>query len=274
MRKTATLQKIGYRKIIYLLVLLSATIPMLYPIGLPVIVTKQTQDLYEYIEKLPSGSNVAIEFAAYAGMYPDAQAATRAGLIHLFRRPLNIVLWHTTADGPMLLSGEMKYVKMGNRVYGKDHVFLPYVAGSEATTAALGTNIRGVFKSDSYGTPIDQIPLMKNINKAEDFAVILVMASAGGNEEWAVRQWMIPHHIPVGAYTISITYPMLIPYWRAGSVIGMTNGVRGGAEYEALIGSPGPGLRRTDVMSSVSLLYVALIVVANVEMMREKRPKQ
>jgi hypothetical protein len=174
----------------------------------------------------------------------------------------------------MLLTGEMKYVKLGSRVYGKDYVLLPYVAGSEATTAALGTNIRGVFKADSYGTPIDQIPLMKNINKAEDFAVILVMAAAGGEEEWAVRQWMIPHHVPVGAYTISITYPALIPYWRAGSIIGMTNGVRGGAEYEALIGSPGPGLRRTDVMSSVSLLYVALIVVANVEMIREKRPKQ
>lgn len=39
----STLQKIGYRKIIYLLVLLSAVMPMLYTIGLPVIVSKQTQ---------------------------------------------------------------------------------------------------------------------------------------------------------------------------------------------------------------------------------------
>jgi len=266
----STLRNIGYRKIIYLLVLLAAAIPTLYTIGLPVTVSQQSRDLYSFIENLPAGSNVAIQFAAYAGMYPDAQPATRAGLIHLFRRPLNIVLWHTSADGPMLLTGEMRYVNVGSRVYGKDYVFLPYVAGSEATTSATATSLRGVFKSDFYGTPIDQISLMKNIDKAEDFKAIIVMAAAGGEEEWAIRQWYIPHHVPVGAFTISITYPMLIPYWKAGSVIGMTNGVLGGAEYETLIGARGPGLRRTDVMSTVSLLYVGLIGVANFEIIRRK----
>jgi hypothetical protein len=76
--------------------------------------------------------------------------------------------------------------------------------------------------------------------------------------------------VPCGSFTISIIYPALIPYWKTGAEVGMTNGVRGGAEYEALVGVPGAGLRRTDIMSAVSLLYVGLIVVANVEMFREK----
>lgn len=268
------IQKIGYRKMIYLLVLVATIVPMIYTVGLPVVVSKQTSDLYEFIEKLPPNSNVAIAFAAYAGMYPDAQAATRAGLVHLFRRPLNIVLWHNSPDGPMLLGGELKYVKMGSRIYGKDHVILPYVAASEATTSAMGTNIRGVFSVDSFGTPLDQIPLMKNINKATDFSLHIVMAAAGGNEEWAVRQWNIPHRVPIGAFTISIVYPALIPYWRTGAIVGMTNGVRGGAEYESLVGAPGPGLRRTDILSAVHLLYVGLIVVANVEMLKKKRSEK
>ena len=262
------IQKIGYRKIIYLLVLLTAAIPMMYPFGLPIEVSVQTRDLYNYIENLPPGSNVAINFCAYAGMYPDAQAATRAGLIHLFRLPLNIVLWHTSSDGPMLLEKELEYVDFGGREYGQDYVFLPYVGGGEATIAAIAENIRGVFAADFYGTPLDEIPIMNNINEAEDFSIIITMGNAGIMDVASIRQWTIPHGIPAGAFTISICYPELIPYWKTGLEVGMTNGVRGGGEYELLIGRPGPGLKRTDVLSSVHLLYIALILIGNTEIIR------
>ena len=258
------LAKIGYRKIIYLLVLLFAALPMIYPFGLPVRVSVQSQDLYDYIEALPEGSKVAINFAAFAGMYPDAQAATRAVLIHLFRSPVKFVLWHSGPDGPMLFNNEMKYVDTGGKVYGEDYVFLPYVGGGENTLAAMAENMRGVFSVDMYGTPLDDIPLMQETNQATDFALILVMADASGADQWAVRQWTIPHGVPEGGTPISISYPDLIPYWEAGSIVGMTNGVRGGGEYELLIGVPGPGLRRTDVLSSVHILFILLILVGNI----------
>ncbi|OGD58861.1 hypothetical protein A3K78_01545 [Candidatus Bathyarchaeota archaeon RBG_13_52_12] len=241
---------------------------MIFPFGLPIEISDATRDLYNFIEKLPAGSNVAINFCAYAGMYPDAQAATRAGLIQLFKKPLNIVLWHSSPDGPMLLDKELKYVNFGSRVYGQDYVFLPYVGGDEATVAAIAENIRGIFSADAKGTPLNDIPLLKNINKAEDFSLILTMANAGIADVAVIRQWTIPHGVPAGAFTISICYPDLIPYWKAGSEVGMTNGLRGGAEYELLVGSPGPGLKQTDVLSLCSLLYVALILIGNVDVLR------
>jgi hypothetical protein len=204
-------------------------------------------------------------------MYPDAQAATRAVLIHLFRRPIKFVLWHSGPDGPMLFNNEIKNVDTSSKVYGEDYVYLPYVGGGENTLAAIAENFRGVFSVDIYGTPIDEIPIMENINIAEDFDLILVLADSGGADTWAVRQWTIPHGVPEGGTPISISYPDLIPYWESGLIVGMTNGVRGGGEYELLIGVPGPGLRRTDVLSSVHLLFVGLILVGNI---REYLKKQ
>jgi hypothetical protein len=257
------LSTFGYRRIIYLLVLIFAVAPMIFPFGLPVRVSVQTRDLYDYIENLEPGSVVAINFAAFAGMYPDAQAATRAVLIHLFRRPIKFVLWHSGPDGPMLFENEIVHVDKRDKVYGEDYVYLPYVGGGENTLAAMAENMRGIFSVDIYGTPIDDIPLMENINEAEDFDLILVLADSGGADQWAVRQWTIPHGIPEGGTPISISYPDLIPYWESGLIVGMTNGVRGGGEYELLIDVPGPGLRRTDVLSSVHILFILLILAGN-----------
>lgn len=259
-----SLEKIGYRRIIYLLVLLFTILPMIFPFGLPVRVSVQTRDLFNYIENLEPGSTIAVNFAAFAGMYPDAQAATRAVLIHLFRSPVRFVLWSSGPDGPMLFANEIANIDTLNKKYGEDYVYLPYVGGGENTLAALAENFRGVFSVDIYGTTIDEIPLMENINEAEDFDLILVLADSGGADVWAVRQWTIPHNVPEGGTPISISYPELIPYWGSGVIVGMTNGIRGGGEYELLIGVPGSGLRNTDILSSVSLLLVGLIIVGNV----------
>ena len=255
-------KKIGYRQIIYLSVFLAAVIPMLRPVGMPVTVTK---DLYNYIENLDTDANVAINFAGSAAMYPDSQAATRAVLKQLFPKPVNIVLWHSVVDGPLIFNKELEYVNIGNRVYGEDHVFLSYSGGGEATLAALAEDIRGVYPNDERGTPLDDIPLMNNINSAEDFDLVLVLSDCGGAFENTLRQWTISHGVPEGGTVCSIAYPDLIPFWKSGSIIGMTNGVRGGGEYELMINSPGPGLKNTDVLSSVSLLYIVIIIIGNLE---------
>jgi hypothetical protein len=265
------LQTIGYRKIIYLLVLLAAVIPMLRPVGMPVTVSVQTKDLYNYIENLSPDSNVAINFAGSAAMFPDSQAATRAVLKQLFAKPVNIVLWHSVVDGPLILGGELEHVNLENRVYGEDYVFLPYAGGGEATLAALAEDIRGVYVSDERGTALDDIPLMQNINAAEDFDLVLVLSDCGGAFENTLRQWTIAHGVPEGGTVCSIAYPDLIPFWKTGAIIGLTNGVRGGGEYELLIKSPGPGLKNTDVLSSVSLLYVVIIIIGNLQPLWKKQ---
>jgi hypothetical protein len=265
------LKNIGYRKIIYLLVFVVAAAPMIFPFGIPIRVSTQSRDLYNYIESLEPGSIVAIDFCASAGMYPDAQAATRAVLIHLFRRPIRFVLWHGSVDGPMLYNNEIKFVNTQGKTYGQDYVYLPYVGGGESTLAAIAENIRGVFSADINGTPLDDIPLMREVNEAEDFSLILVLADAGGADIWTVRQWTIPHGVPEGGTPISISYPELIPYWEAGLIVGMTNGIRGGGEYELLIDVPGPGLSRTDVLSSVHLLFIGLVLVGNLQLLIKRK---
>jgi hypothetical protein len=263
----------SYRKVIYLLVFVLAAVPMIVPFGLPVIISIQSRSLYNYIENLPAGSVVAVDYAAFAGMYPDAQAATRAVLIQLFSRPLKFVLWSSGPDGPMLLANEMKGIDTNGKVYGQDYVFLPYAGGGENTLAAMAQSIRGIYTVDNYGTPLNQIPIMQNIDKAEDFKMILVLADAGGADTWAVRQWTIPHGVPEGGTPISIEYPTIIPYFQSGLVVGMTNGIRGGAEYELLIGVPGTGLQNTDVLSTVHLLMVGLVIFGNIQWIMKRGGK-
>ena len=70
-------------------------------------------------------------------------------------------------------------------VYGEDYMKFSYKAGGEAVIRMITTDLRGMFPLDSRGTPLDEIPMTKNIKNIQDMNLIInVSAGDPGTKQW------------------------------------------------------------------------------------------
>ena len=148
--------------------------------------------------------------------------------------------------------------------YGEDYVILGFRPGNEAVVKGMVSNIRKLYTTDARGTLVDNIPLMKNINKVADFDFIF-SASAGypGTVEW-VQYASDPTGVPLSTGTTSIMVNDIMPMVNSGQVKGILAGMPGAAEYEALIGTPGIGTSGMDAQSIAHLVIVLFIIFGNI----------
>jgi len=145
--------------------------------------------------------------------------------------------------------------------YGKDVVFLGYYTGEDAAAAQMAVDMSSIFPADHYNTPIDDISLMLEANTAEDYTMVLFTAE--GEAKW-IQQWGSNYGVPVAGMGIAMKGSALAPYLASGDIFGLAVGVRGAAELEALAGMPAAATKTMDSISSTHLLFVILIVLANI----------
>lgn len=270
MAKEEKRKPFGMAHVLYTLLIISVALPLLYPVGLPIGISSTTKDVYNYIENtLPAGSAVLIdlyyEMAARAELEPQAAAVVK----HLFEKNCKLVFVSTITYGPIvfeLLKSTASDVFAGKE-YGRDYVFLGYVAGNEPAVRSLAESIRGTVAADNYGNSItdyNKLPMMRNIDKAEDFKLVFIVSSGTDTFGWYVRQWYTAHNIPLLFGALSVIGPSIKPYVDAKQAIGMLTGQRSAAEYEVLVGRKGLGLAAMDAQSFAHALILVFIVIGNI----------
>lgn len=170
--------------------------------------------------------------------------------------------------------------------YGKDYVKLGWIPGYETTLAGLLSDLWSISGGkDVAGTPFTDLPMMANLHGAGDFQ--LLGYSSSTNPDTFTRQWGVgvgQNNKPVtlkdgtdspGAPLIgninTASVPWLMPYVEAGVQTSFLSGVRGGAEYEELLDSPGPGLALMAGQSIGHLYGIVLIIVTNALYLLERR---
>ncbi len=255
------------RELLYTLLLLSVILPILHPIGIPIEISARTRDVYNYIEhNLRPGCRVYIEVyyevAARGELEPNLIALTK----HLFDRGCKIVYGSLSAFGVVAFSlfraGAADL--FNNKEYGRDYVYLGYIAGGEAATASLAKSIKGTISVDNYGNKLEELPLMKEVDKATDFDLVVIVSSGTDVFAFYVRQWHTPYGSPLLFVALSVIAPSVEPFVGAKQAIGMLVGQRAGAEYEVLVGRLGLGIASMDAQSTSHMLILAFIVIGNV----------
>ena len=151
-------------------------IPLIYPLGLPVQTSQPVIDYHRTIENLPEGSVVAVSFGAAASLLDEQEAQFLATWKILFSNKLKVIFYSTTEDGNIILNRHLENsVKPSSYgySYGVDYVLLGYSPLGEAGQSAFVRNIRSLYPVDYYGTPLDNIPLMKDINDQSGVDLII-----------------------------------------------------------------------------------------------------
>jgi hypothetical protein len=256
-------------RVIWSVVLVVYLVTCTMPIGAPFEMSDITVDIHEFIDGLPAGSIVVIGGSAVFAFDLESSAALIACIKQMARKDLKIVCAPFGVEAVQF----QKYCVDAARVdkkyggkweYGVDYVQLPYMPGEAAAYVAFLDNTHTAIATDVAGTPLNDIPLMREFHNYEDIDAWIC-------PHWAfdmiVRYVVAEKGIPGIYFAQAAAYANYVPYMMAyPGKVWMTNGFLGGAQYEKLEGAPGLGYAVVDSYAIMSVVYVGFIVLGNLTM--------
>jgi hypothetical protein len=228
------------RRIIFLLIGLSVLIPLLNPnlINLPLGQDKNTKVVYDSISSLNEGDKVLVSFAYGASTKPEVHPMAVALLKHLFSKGIKVYIVSLWPESPIMAQqaiSAIKKSKLFNIQDGVDFVMFDYKVGGFVVIKGIADNFRDLYKQDSNGNSIEDLPIMNGVYSVKDFDFVFdFSAGVPGNAEW-VQYACDPKNVPLSSGCTSIMVTDAIPYVESGQLRGILAGMPGAAEYEKMV---------------------------------------
>jgi hypothetical protein len=256
------------RRVYYWLIVIVIAWPLISPIGLPITVKPSSRALYDGLLSVQNGDIVLIDIFMSVSTWPECMGGLVVETNTLIDRGAKLVYLGSSIDVARSWDRLNELVpKLNTLEYGTDVVFLGYYAGEDAAASQMAVDMSSIFPADHFGAPINDLPLMREANRATDYAMVLFTAE--GEVKW-IQQWGEPYGIPVAGMGIAMKGSALAPYLASGDIFGLAVGVRGAAELEKLADMPAAATTTMDAISSTHLLFVILIVLANLPIIYNK----
>lgn len=261
------------RRIIFVLMFLGVGLPLLAKIGLPVSVTDDVRNVYEYIEKLEPGDIVLVSYDHDTGTLPEMVPMSDAILRHLFKKDIRIVGMALRAEGNGIGRQNIRRTAAEfNKTEGVDYVFLGFRPEITAAILGLGTSFERVFPKDDRGIPIGELPLMTEVNNFNDIELVISVTDDDTPVYW-VNYANARFKVKVVAGLTAVMATTFFPFIDSGQMIGMVAGLKGAAEYEKLIKTPGRAARGMDAQSIAHLVMIGFIIIGNIAFIMRRRGK-
>ncbi|MCK4305615.1 MAG: hypothetical protein KAY24_15365, partial [Candidatus Eisenbacteria sp.] len=225
------------RRIIYVLIAIGTTLPILLPIGFSVSTTPPVEHMFQKIEDCGTDDAVLISFDYGPTTAPENTPMAEAVLRHCFSRGVNVIVIALFPIGGLTMAGEVLTNVVAEYPHlqeGVDYAFLGYKDGAQAAMKQMGVDFAGVFPSDQNGTPLQQIPLMRKVKNYYDISLIASF-STGVIGEWWANLVNAQFGTPVAVGCTAVSAPKYYAYLDAGQMIGLLGGLKGASEYERLL---------------------------------------
>ncbi|MFH0802233.1 MAG: hypothetical protein V2A78_07595 [bacterium] len=263
------------RKVIFLLVLAAAGIPLFFPLNIGIKPSQPVKNIYNFIEKLPPGKNILISFDYGPSTRIECAPMAAAVMRHAFRRGLRVVGLTVWPEGAALASDLLKRIgKECGKKYGQDYLDLGYKPGNEMAILALSKGIQTICPRDAAGTPIEEFPILSGIRTLRDFDLILSFSGGfPGLTDW-ITIAQAQCHRPVAGGCTAVIASQLYPYINSGQLLGLMGGLKGAAEYETLIGHPEEACLAMDAQGVTHFLIAGLILLSNLVFFATRKKKK
>ena len=275
------------RRIVYVAVMLSLLIPILFGTALKSAEFKSSEKFFEGIEKLESRDDQLVLIAMDWGPATKAEnePQTEIAIEHLMKRRIKFAVITTDQQGvPFLINlpkkvAERLHERTGETwEYGKDWVNFGYRPGRYIMIQqfAKARDIHRMLKVDARNTPLSQVPCMKNIHSFSQIpALIEITGVVGGLEYWLQFFQTDTHRPPVLHGCTSITIPQAYIFLDSGQLAGLLEGMAGCAHYAELIGyttgKPHKVMTNMTALSLAHFVIIAFIIVGNIGMFIKAR---
>ncbi|MGE5580183.1 MAG: hypothetical protein ACM3WU_09095 [Bacillota bacterium] len=251
-------------RILWVLLVIALLVPMINPMGLPLPMKPETRAGFDFIDSLPSGSWVLMSVNISPMGEPENWPSAIAQFRHFMKKGFKIVLVNTVPEGTMYAERLWKtYGPERDYEYGKDVVQMPFRAGDESAISAMGADFKGLYGTDQYGTPFDQLPIFEGFEGIKSFSLLTEYASTI-HPVYYLQQINAKYDIPMVLSIVAVDSPKFMPYMASGQLKGLLSGVAAGAEYELLAQVPGKAAAQMDALSLGTGLFIAAIIVSNI----------
>jgi len=260
-------------RIIYIVLLIVLSVPLLRPIGIPMQISPMTRAVYDIIEGLNPEKDVVLlsmDYSPGAGL--DAEVCPVAVVEHLMQRGIKwIAISFGTTDGPMMTNRIIADLEQRGYKYGEDFANLGYMAGEENAVRLFALDCLSV-PTDVRGNKTSELPVMQGIKTIKDFAFV-IQFSMGTPEMW-IRQVVDPMGVLFATGTVTVSVPSIVPYYNSGQVKGVMGGVSSAAQYELLCNKPDRGAAMMDAQSMGHLIIIFFIALGNIGYFMSKKGKE
>ena len=261
---------------LYLIFALMMVALEFFTLVIPVPVPHSVRTLYDRIERLPRDKIVIIDCSLDAGAIAEGRGQLEAVARHLFERNVPFAVFTNTTfyQGQLFATQILPPLarEMGKE-YGKDYcIWGAVVLQSGAELQSLAKDIHSTVRTDINGTPLQDIPMMKNIRDIHDVSLVFRVSY-----EWEFIQWIgfiqSVYGTPFACGTAAISSSTAYTYLDSGQMCGLLPGAAGAAAYESLLNKPGSGTRVVMIQSFATLYVIIAILLGNVAMLFSRLQK-
>ncbi len=251
------------RRILFVLVALAVTIPLLFRFKMTVPPTRHVISMYDKIDSLSKGSHVLISFDYDPSSKEELQPMARALLHHCFKKDIKVIGMTLYPAGTGLAEKVIKEIgKEYGKKSGKDYVFLGFKAGSSLVILNMGEDIYTAFQKDFYGKKTAGMLVLKGVSSLRDIDYSVNLTAVGIYEAWIVygRE---KYNFELGVGCTAVMGPEMYPFIQSNQLNGFMGGLKGAAEYETLVGHKDRAAAGMAPQSVVHVLVVCFILFGN-----------
>lgn len=253
-------------RILYWLLVIFIAIPFIMPLGLPVPISTSTINAFQVVDSLKEGDVIMFSASTIAS-YPELGPSQVAIFKHCISKHTKVIMWARETGGEQLINtiidDSKTWIENYGAEYGVDYVNMGFVPGGETAVASLATDTQNTYKADFFGTPVEQLPIMENIEGAKDFELIIFFEAAQSFLFW-LRHWTSPFGVKLLICPTGMATTDIIPYYEAGQVAAYATGINGGAGWEFLLNAPGDALIGIDALSIAHLVVIVFVFLGNI----------
>jgi hypothetical protein len=267
------------RRFVYAGLFLFTLLPFVTRLTLPTYVTPPARRFFETVEKLPADRVVFIASDWDAGTYAENEPQSIALYRHLMRRRLRFVVFSiSTPTAPQMAQGALdraialEFGASGRAAdgypeYGVHYVNAGYKVRTRPWIRSLVQSPPDALGSDWKGTPVRQFPLFEGLDRLPGRTSMLIDVTASDSIEDFIAL-VGSEKVPISLACTAVIAPEQYPLLATGQLQGMLTGMRGGAEYEVLLGDPGQAAAMMGGQSFAHLYIFLLILLGNAAIFR------
>nr|MBN2277488.1 hypothetical protein [candidate division Zixibacteria bacterium] len=266
------------RRWVFLALAVVCVITYLWDFKVPVNLSHEVQSIFDKVNALEEGDiiymSVDYDPNALAELHPTTYALAEL----CFRKKIRVIFGTLSNLGQGMvdqvirdISDSVKNDATYNGVFyqgreivnGVDYVFLGYKPYPAMVIQAMGLDFRVPFPTDYYGTPLDNIPIMRGTKNFDQCKLVVDMAAGNVAEMW-ITYGHGNYGVPLALAVTGVMGADMYPYLGSGQVFGLAAGLLGAAQIEMLCDNPGRAMDGMRIQLFAHILIILFIVMGNI----------
>jgi hypothetical protein len=258
------------RRWVFLVLAIFIIFAFIFKVKAPLSISKEVRDVYEFVENLKEGDYILIALDydpnAMAELHPMAYALLEQAMA----KKLKVITLTLSQNGSTMAEKAVRDVADSTRIYhqiapkyGEDYVFLGYRPYYAIIILMMGQNFRIPFPSDYYNTPLDSIPIMRGVQNYDQVKGVVDIVGGNVADAWLANA-NGRYHVKLALGMTGVMAADYYPYYQSEQLIGLLGGMKGAAEYEALVHNPGRATEAMGIQVYAHIVIIGFILLGNI----------